>query len=90
MRTKEELKEIFLKQAEYILDNHMNKLMDMVNNIPNNEETSKEQYKDVLSIANSLKKQDKITDEELNFIKDHMLDWQQNLLPLILNRLTLH
>lgn len=90
MRTKEELKEIFLKQAEYILDNHMNKLMDTVNGILNNEETSKEQYKDVLSIANSLKKQDKITDEELDFIKDHMLDWQQDLLPLILNRLTLH
>lgn len=90
MRTKEELKEIFLKEAEYVLDNHMNKLMDIVNNIPNNEEISKEQYEDVLSITNSLKKQDKITDEELDFIKDHILDWQHDLLPLILNRLTLH
>jgi len=90
MRTEKELKEIFLKQAEYILDNHMNKIMDIVNHIPNNEEISKEQYKDVLSIANSLKKQDKITDEELDFIKDHMSDWQHDLLPLILNRLTLN
>ena len=90
MRSKEELKQIFLKEAEYILDNHLNVLQDMVNNIPNNEEYSQEQYKKTLSIAASLREKDMITNEELEVIHENMLDWQHDLLPLILNRITLH
>lgn len=90
MRSKEELKQIFLKEAEYILDNHINVLRDIVNNIPNNEEYSKEEYKKTLGIAASLREKDMITDEELEVIHDNMLDWQHDLLPLILNRITLH
>ena len=90
MRNKEELKQIFLKQAEYILDNKFDVLNNIVNNIPNNEEVSKENYNTVLDIAKSLRKSYNITDEEFDIIQDNVKDWQYDLLPLILNRITKH
>jgi hypothetical protein len=90
MRSKEELKKLFLKQAEYILDNYMDKLNELANSIPNNEESSKEQYNNFLGIASSLRNQDNITDEEFEVIKENMIDWQHELLPMIINRITIN
>lgn len=90
MRSKEELKQIFLRQAEFILDNKLDVLNNIVNNIPNNEEVSKENYNTVLDIAKSLRELYNITDKEFDIIHDNLKEWQHDLLPLILNRLTLH
>lgn len=91
MRTKEELKQIFLKEAEDILDQHLTKLLEMTNDITKDQiDKAKVHYNTILSVANSLKAKDNITDEELEFIRENMNEWQADLLPLVINRLTIN
>jgi len=91
MRNEKELKQIFLKEAEEILDNHLNKLLEMTNEATNeHEEKAKVHYNTILSVANSLRNKDGITEDEIDFIRMHMNEWQADLLPLVLNRLNIN
>ena len=91
MRTKEELKQIFLKEAEDILDQHLTKLLEITNDITKDQtDKAKVHYNTILSVANSLKAKDSVTDEELEFIRENMNEWQADLLPLVVNRLTIN
>lgn len=91
MRNEKELKQIFLKEAEEILDNHLNKLLEMTNEVTKDQEDkAKVHYNTILSVANSLMANNNITDEEIEFIRMHMNEWQADLLPLVLNRLNIN
>lgn len=85
MRSKEELKRIFIKEASEILDKHFNEITYATNKLLNNE-TGEDEYRHILSITDRLRKEDKITEEELQVMKENMVDWQVDLLPLIINK----
>ena len=86
MRSKERLKEIFMTEANYMLDHYFGKANKIATGIIEHQNVTElyEEYKDI-----SKMQMDKyhLTNEEQEVINANVKDWQAELMPLIVKKL---
>ena len=78
-RSIEELKQIFLEEQMYMIDNYTDVLVKAADKV-----ALKDSYKDEAAKERLQKRN--ITEEELNIIKQHNAEWQKDVIPHIMQK----
>jgi len=88
MRSVEKLKEIYIKEAEYMVKHYFDELNNVGTSLMNNnpDEEGFENIKD--KAQQRLVEEYNITEEELLVIQQHHNEWQKDIMPIVMKRLS--
>lgn len=84
-RSIEELKQIFLEEQMYMIDNYTNVLVKAADKVAL-KESYEDEAKTIKEIAKERLQKRNITEEELNIIKQHDAEWQKDVIPHIMQK----
>lgn len=89
MRTTEELKTIFLKSHNQLLQNMQRQATEFAEAMLNKDESvAKARYVEVKNAADKILKENNVTAEELEIIKAHQKEWVKDVMQDVLSVLT--
>lgn len=84
-RSIEELKQIFLKEQMYMIDNYTDILVKAADKVAL-KDSYKDEAKTIKEAAKERLQKRNITEEELNIIKQHDAEWQKDVIPHIMQK----
>ena len=84
-RSIDELKKIFLEEQMYLIDNYTDTLVKAADKVVLNESIEEEGNTIKLAARERLLKRN-ITEEELEIIKAHEVEWQKDAIPYIMKK----
>ena len=82
-RSLDELKQIFLEEQLYMIDNYTDILVKVTDKVALGE-SCEEEAETIKKIARERLQGRNITEEELNIIKQHDVEWQKDVIPHIM------
>lgn len=85
-RSLEELKQIFLEEQMYMIDNYTDVLVKAADKVALSE-SYKDEAKTIKEVAKERLLKRNITEEELNIIKQHDAEWQKDVIPHIMQKI---
>lgn len=85
-RSIEELKQIFLEEQMYMIDNYTDVLVKAADKVAL-KESYKDEAKTIKEVAKERLLKRNITEEELNIIKQHDAEWQKDVIPHIMQKI---
>lgn len=85
-RSLEELKQIFLEEQMYMIDNYTDVLVKAADKVAL-KESYKDEAKTIKEVAKERLLKRNITEEELNIIKQHDAEWQKDVIPHIMQKI---
>lgn len=86
MRTPERLKEIFIIEANYMIDHYFKKADKIATGIIEHKDVS-DQYNEYKELSKMQMDKYNLTEEEQEYIKSHAQEWQVELLPTIAKKI---
>ena len=84
-RSIEELKQIFLEEQMYMIDNYTDVLVKAADKVAL-KDSYKDEAKTIKEAAKERLQKRNITEEELNIIKQHNAEWQKDVIPHIMQK----
>ena len=85
-RSLEELKQIFLEEQMYMIDNYTDVLVKAADKVAI-KESYEDEAKTIKDVAKERLLKRNITEEELNIIKQHDAEWQKDVIPHIMQKI---
>lgn len=85
-RSIEELKQIFLEEQMYMIDNYTDVLVKAADKVAL-KESYEDEAKTIKDVARERLQKRNITEEELNIIKQHDAEWQKDVIPHIMQKI---
>lgn len=84
-RSLEELKQIFLEEQMYMIDNYTDVLVKAADKVVL-KDSYEDEAKTIKEAAKERLQKRNITEEELNIIKQHDAEWQKDVIPHIMQK----
>ena len=84
-RSLEELKQIFLEEQMYMIDNYTDVLVKAADKVVL-KDSYEDEAKTIKEVAKERLQKRNITEEELNIIKQHDAEWQKDVIPHIMQK----
>ena len=84
-RSLEELKQIFLEEQMYMIDNYTDVLVKAADKVVL-KDSYEDEAKTIKEAAKERLQKRNITEEELSIIKQHDTEWQQDVIPHIMQK----